>query len=77
MGISKVKHQLPEHLGVPRFISEAGLAEIAGLSSRTLQKWRLFGHGPAYYRIRGAVRYRLDEVLDYINRGKVPGRPAA
>jgi excisionase family DNA binding protein len=42
-------------------------ARYLGISTRTLQEWRLTGHGPAFFRMTArAVRYRraaLDEWL--------------
>ena len=41
------------------------LAQRWGLSPRSLEKWRTLGIGPAYIKVGGAVRYRIEDVLAY------------
>jgi hypothetical protein len=55
-----------------RFVSEIELEQITGVSRRTWQKHRLFHRGPRYYKIHGAIRYELDEVLTWIKAWAVP-----
>lgn len=57
-----------------RFISEAELEAITSVSRRTWQKHRLFGRGPRFYRLCGAVRYDLAEVLEWIELNAVDSR---
>ncbi len=56
-------------LATVRFLNEKEVAELLGLSVLTLQQWRLRGRGPRWHRLggpqKGAVRYRLDEVLKW------------
>jgi predicted DNA-binding transcriptional regulator AlpA len=64
------------------FINEAELEILTGISKRTWQKHRLFGRGPRFYRLCGAVRYDLAEVLEWIEGnavgiGEERGRRAA
>jgi predicted DNA-binding transcriptional regulator AlpA len=59
-----------------RFLSDRELQAITGISFRTWQKHRLFGRGPRYYRIGGAVRYDLDEVIEWIKSNSGGGRVA-
>lgn len=54
-----------------RFINEAELEALTGISKRTWQKHRLFGRGPRFYRLCGAVRYDLPEVLEWIKNQAV------
>ncbi len=50
-------------------LNEKQLAEMLAVSVRTLQKWRLLGKGPRFYKLAGdAVRYRLDEVEAWIGQ---------
>ena len=49
-----------------KFVNEVELGEIVGLSPRTLQKHRLEGHGPKFYKLHGAVRYALDDIEGWI-----------
>lgn len=59
-----------------RFVSEIELEQITGISRRTWQKHRLLNRGPRYYKIHGAIRYELDEVLSWIKdwASRVGGR---
>lgn len=58
-----------------RFISENTLAEITGTNPATLKLDRYAGRGFPYYRIGGAVRYDIDEVLKIIESNRVETRP--
>jgi len=49
-----------------RFVSDIELEQITGISHRTWQKHRLFNRGPRYYKIHGAIRYDVEEVLAWI-----------
>lgn len=49
-----------------QFVSEVELEQITGISRRTWQKHRLRQRGPQYYKIHGAIRYELEEVLTWI-----------
>jgi predicted DNA-binding transcriptional regulator AlpA len=64
-----------------RFINEAELETLTGISRRTWQKHRLFGRGPRFYRLCGAVRYDLAEALEWIKGnaagGEHPNLPQA
>lgn len=48
----------------PHF-SQTELARRWQMSPRSLEKWRTLGLGPAYLKIGGRVRYRLEDVLAY------------
>ena len=54
-----------------RFVSEADLEQLTGISRRTWQKHRLFKRGPRYYKIHGSIRYELEEVLAWIKTGEL------
>ena len=45
------------------FIDEFQVANMLCQSVRTIQKWRVTGNGPGFYKLGRSVRYRLDEVL--------------
>ncbi len=45
------------------FVDECQVADMLCQSVRTIQKWRVKGNGPGYYKLGRSVRYRLDEVL--------------
>jgi predicted DNA-binding transcriptional regulator AlpA len=40
-----------------RFFNEKQVAEMLGLSVKTLQRWRLFNEGPEWKKFGSAVRY--------------------
>jgi hypothetical protein len=40
----------------------------------TIRKWRQDGRGPRYIKVEGAVRYRLSDVLEYLNTRPSGGR---
>jgi predicted DNA-binding transcriptional regulator AlpA len=60
-----------------KYINESQLQEMTGVNKRTWQKHRLFGRGPRFYRIGGAVRYELAEVLSWIESRAAGGGGAA
>ena len=62
--IESVKQQsTPQSLVAPKYINEKQVAEMLGISVRSLQGWRCRGRGPRFYRLGGdSVRYRTDEV---------------
>jgi hypothetical protein len=55
---------VPE-LPSPRHLSQKDLARRWGLSTRTLERWRLDGRGPAFLKLEGKVAYRLRDIEDY------------
>lgn len=60
-----------------RFVTDAELESITGIKRRTWQKKRLFNQQPRFYKIHGAVRYDLAEVLTWIRRQAVDSGQAA
>lgn len=50
------------------------LAERWGLSPRSLEKWRTLGIGPAYIKVGGAVRYRLEDIIAFESANLRGGR---
>lgn len=46
-------------------LSPAELADRWGVPITTLAQWRYVGKGPAYLKLGGAVRYRLEDVEAY------------
>jgi predicted DNA-binding transcriptional regulator AlpA len=60
-----------------QFLSETELEQLTGVARRTWQKHRLFNVGPRWYKLQGAVRYDLAEVLDWIKRNAGGGGEAA
>lgn len=47
-------------------VPDTQLAVLLGVSVKTLRKWRLYkNRGPRFYRLGGAIRYDLQESLDW------------
>ena len=49
-----------------KFLKEKQVADILGLSVKTLQRWRLFDQGPEWRRFGAAVRYPADTLQAWI-----------
>lgn len=63
----KLPSRDPDHV-----LNEYEVAEIRGLKVGTLQSWRAtMGQDLAWVKIGGCVRYRLRDVLAFIERGSV------
>lgn len=57
-----------------RYVNEKKVAEITGFSLQTLRNDRHTGKGIPYTKRGRSVRYRLDEVLGYMEDGKIETR---
>lgn len=49
-----------------RLINEKQAAEMLGLSTKTMQKWRWLGEGPQWCKVGRAVKYRITDLEAYI-----------
>lgn len=47
------------------FITTIELSERWQLSPATLERWRSESIGPVFMKVGGAVRYRVDDIIDY------------
>lgn len=52
-------------------LAEIYAAELLGLSSRTLQAWRSRNEGPPFVRVGRAVRYRRQDLLDWVGQNTI------
>jgi hypothetical protein len=43
-------------------------ARVLSLSHRTLEQWRWLGQGPRYFKVRRQVRYRLSDLIAFLER---------
>lgn len=58
-----------------RWLSTGELAELLGVTKRTVENWRSNGKGPAYVKL-GNVRYGIEDVQAWLASNKVqPGKP--
>jgi len=49
-------------------LNETQVADQLAISPRTLQMWRYKGGGPRYLKIGAAVRYRPEDVEDWLEQ---------
>lgn len=49
-----------------RLLKQNEVAEFLGLSTAWMERSRWNGTGPRYVKFAGAVRYRLEDVQDYL-----------
>ncbi len=49
-------------------LTQKQLARRWNISERTLERWRVIGHGPQFIKIGGHVRYRLSDIVAYEDR---------
>lgn len=50
----------------PTLFITAEAAHYLGLATTTLNKWRIYGHGPRFVKLGRAVRYRKDDLDRYL-----------
>jgi predicted DNA-binding transcriptional regulator AlpA len=53
------------------WIDEKRAANITGLAIQTLRNYRFKGVGPPYYKLGRSVRYRLSDILTYMELRRV------
>ena len=51
-----------------KFIPEQDAADFLCQSVRTIQKWRVTGAGPQFYKFGRSVRYRRRELFDWVEQ---------
>ena len=57
-----------------RFFSERQAAEYLDARPQTMRAWRHRGRGPAYLKLTGRIRYRLEDLEAFIAESRVvPG----
>jgi len=49
------------------FINEERAADFLCQSVRTIQKWRVTGYGPMFYKSGRSVRYRRRDLMEWAN----------
>ena len=49
-------------------LTEAQAAELLAISAKTLQAWRVRGGGPRYIKLGRCVRYRIDDIEEYVRQ---------
>ena len=51
---------------VEPLLTEAEVADICGLSTAAIRRWRLLNQGPRYIKVGAAVRYRLEDIRAWL-----------
>ncbi len=51
---------------LPEFISPRTLADLLGVSPRTLQRWHQTRRGPVRCKVGHLIRYRVEAVRDWL-----------
>lgn len=53
--------------GADRLLREAEVAELLGVSVKSLRNWRILGRGPRFRKLQGwCVRYPLNDLKTFI-----------
>jgi hypothetical protein len=58
-----------------RYVDDREAARILSSSPQTLRNWRFLGRGPAYSKRGKMVRYKVQDLIDFMNAGRID--PAA
>lgn len=60
-----------------RLLDPGQVSTFLGVPVGTLANWRYLGRGPAFVRIGRHVRYRADDLWDFVDRSAVDRRRRA
>jgi hypothetical protein len=61
-------------MNTPKWISEKPVSKIVDVKVQTLRNWRFRGEGPPYSKVNRSVRYKLEDVLNFMESKKVVPR---
>ena len=56
---------------INRFVSDIEAGRIMGVAPQSLRNWRCLGRGPAYSKKGRLIRYRVQDLLDFMNSGRI------
>jgi hypothetical protein len=59
------------HLLPIQYLSEKKVSEMTGIPVSSLQKQRHYRRGIPYSKLEKLVRYKLQDVIDYLERHKI------
>ena len=62
---------------IPQVVNEYEAAKIMGKSVQTLRNERHLRKGSPYLKLGRSVRYRLDDLVDYLDRNRVDPEKSA
>ena len=83
--LMKDRHRSTKHLGIffctkayqeeemntPQWISEKEVSKITGRATQTLRNDRVKRQGIPYSKIHRSVRYRMDDVIDFMESRRI------
>ena len=52
-------------------LNEEEGSRVLGISTQTMRNWRHVGKGPPYIKLGRIVRYKLQDLLDYMDQKKI------
>jgi Helix-turn-helix domain len=52
------------------YLDSYAVADMLDVSVHTVRSWRKRHLGPPYFKFEGVIRYRLDDVVAYRDRGR-------
>jgi hypothetical protein len=56
---------------LPKYLTEREVSELTRIGMKTLQQHRWLNKGIAYSRFGRTIRYRLDDVLAFMEAGRI------
>jgi hypothetical protein len=59
------------HYDPNSYVNDVKAAEIIGSKAQTLRNWRHERRGPVYHKRGRMVRYKVQDLLDYMIAGRV------
>jgi hypothetical protein len=54
-----------------RYVNDVEAAKIISSSPQTLRNWRHLGRGPAYSKRGRMVRYKVQDLIDFMKSGRI------
>ena len=54
-----------------KMVNEVKAAEVLNISVQTARNWRCLRKGPPYIKLGRSVRYRIEDLEDFINSRRI------
>lgn len=58
-------------VSTPQLLTGKELASRLGVKATTVEQWRFYRKGPAYVRVGRAIRYRMEDVEEWLKNRRV------
>jgi predicted DNA-binding transcriptional regulator AlpA len=65
------------HSGIENLLNERDVSRIIGLSVASVRRWRLLRQGPRYLKLGSAVRYRPEDISEWLRSRPTGGETVA